>query len=159
MAGNKGFGFGIGTFVIGAGLGVLAGLLYAPRAGVETRAMISEKVDEYWGQGQELYARGVERVQDTYNVAAGKVDEVRDGARPYIEDRNDELRSKINAARDRIAKEVSKNAESVHDTLADKIPAAASKVDELSDSAEATLQKAAEKIAPDAGEPADAEEN
>ena len=38
-------GLGVG-FVFGAMVGVAIGILYAPRPGVETRAMISDKADE-----------------------------------------------------------------------------------------------------------------
>lgn len=39
--GSMGMGFVLGAFV-----GVAIGMLYAPRAGLETRSMIAEKADE-----------------------------------------------------------------------------------------------------------------
>ena len=43
---QRGWGsLGMG-FVLGAVVGVAIGMLYAPRAGMETRAMISDKADE-----------------------------------------------------------------------------------------------------------------
>jgi len=38
-------GLGMG-FVMGALVGIAIGMLYAPRSGIETRAMLSDKVDE-----------------------------------------------------------------------------------------------------------------
>ncbi|MCL2149816.1 MAG: YtxH domain-containing protein [Dehalococcoidia bacterium] len=42
--GNMG-GLGMG-FILGAMVGIAIGMLYAPRAGIETRTMISDKADE-----------------------------------------------------------------------------------------------------------------
>ncbi len=38
-------GLGLG-FILGAIVGIGIGMLYAPRSGIETRAMLSDKVDE-----------------------------------------------------------------------------------------------------------------
>ncbi|MFC1942370.1 YtxH domain-containing protein [Chloroflexota bacterium] len=42
---DTGSSFGVG-FVIGAVVGVALGMLYAPKAGAETRALLKEKADE-----------------------------------------------------------------------------------------------------------------
>lgn len=43
---------------------------------------------------------------------------------PAVVEKNDELRDKIDAARERIAAQVAKNAEAVHDTAVDAVPVA-----------------------------------
>lgn len=95
--------FGI---AIGAGCGFLAGLMLAPRTGGETRALLVDRVDELWGQGQDFYERNVKdlgsRAKDAVPVAAAK---------------GDELREKIEIARERIASQVARNAADMRDAV------------------------------------------
>lgn len=149
--GNK----GIGAFVLGGVIGAAVALLYAPRAGVETRAMVADRANAAWGdardfgaraqvrgqeiyenasvRGQEFYANASARGQEIYENASARGQElyetaqvrgqaVREGAaarvqeaaetiKPVFTEKNDELREKIEAARQRIAAQVAKNAE------------------------------------------------
>ena len=89
----------------GAAAGFCAGLLLAPRTGNETRALMVDRVDELWGQGQDLGSRSA----DFAPAAAAK---------------GDELREKIEIARDRIAEQVAKNAASVKDAMSGATPVA-----------------------------------
>ena len=43
-----------GPFIVGGIVGAVAGLLYAPRAGVQTRALVSEKVNAVWGEASDF---------------------------------------------------------------------------------------------------------
>ena len=149
--GNK----GIGAFVLGGVVGAAIALLYAPRTGAETRAMVADRANAAWGdardfgaraqvrgqeiyenasvRGQEIYAyasaRGQEiydaaqvRGQEIYENAQARTQAVREGAaarvqeaaetiKPVFTEKNDELREKIEAARQRIASQAAKNAE------------------------------------------------
>ncbi len=98
----------LGGFIVGGIVGAVAGILYAPRSGAETRALLADKVDEYWGEGRDLYERGVQNMNDR---AADFV--------PAAAMKSDELREKIDAARERIATQVAKNAAAACDTMAD----------------------------------------
>lgn len=142
-------------FLLGAGVGAVFGILYAPRPGVETRAMVSESVEDMWGQGQAAYDRGVQRVQEVYAEAADRVDEVASNVGPYVSSKNDELREKIDEARERIAAEVNRNAAAAHDAISERIPVAAERVDAAVTDAETVVHEAAEKIAPKKGVEAD----
>ncbi|MDY2625151.1 MAG: YtxH domain-containing protein [Coriobacteriales bacterium] len=97
----------------GAAAGFCAGLLLAPRTGNETRALMVDRVDELWGQGQDFYEKNVKdlgsRAADFAPAAAAK---------------GDELREKIEIARDRIAEQVAKNAASVKDAMSGATPVA-----------------------------------
>lgn len=137
--GNK----GIGAFVLGGVIGAAVALLYAPRTGVETRAMVADRANAAWGnaqdfgaraqvRGQEIYDNATVRGQEIYETAAARGQEiyanaavrgqaVREGAaarvqeaaetiKPVFTEKNDELREKIEAARQRIAAQVAKNA-------------------------------------------------
>lgn len=104
---TKDFVYGL---ALGGAIGVCAGLLIAPRSGAETRAIITDRVDEVWGQGQEFYEKklrgvGQKAAQIIPNAAA----------------KGDELREKIDMARERIAEQVAKNAEQARSYVDDSI--------------------------------------
>lgn len=130
-----GRGFAIGSFVLGGLAGAVLGVLYAPRSGAESRAMIADKVDEVWGEGQLLCTQGVDMVQE--GIA---------GFQPTIDKTNDELRDKINAARTLIADQVVKNAAAAHDAISEKVPAAAEMITQAVDVVQGQFDAAAEKF-------------
>lgn len=136
---------GIGAFIVGGLIGAGIALLYAPRPGVETRAMVSDKVNETWGEAQEFGAQASANVQqfyqdatvkgqevignvsakgqEIYGTASGRVQEVAGNVKPVFTEKNDELRDKIEAARARIASQVAKNAGDAPE--AEEVPAVA----------------------------------
>jgi gas vesicle protein len=61
--GSMGMGFVLGAFV-----GVAIGMLYAPRAGIETRTMIAEKADEVKDKVNEA----VDMVKDKASMLRGR---------------------------------------------------------------------------------------
>jgi gas vesicle protein len=67
-----------GYFLLGLGVGVAAGILWAPRSGEETRALISDKA----GEGAE-YLRN--RAQDGTEYVKQRGDEVRQSASDLYE--------------------------------------------------------------------------
>lgn len=114
----------LGPFIVGGVIGAVAGLLYAPRAGAQTRALVSEKVNAVWGEASDfaqsagVVAPGVV-IQDVaanaqavaQNVQAKVQGVAQVTPEPAVEADNDDLREKIEAARERIAAQVVKNAE------------------------------------------------
>ena len=50
----------LGIFLAGGAVGAVAALLCAPRTGQEARTMVAEKVNEAWGQAQNISADAVE---------------------------------------------------------------------------------------------------
>lgn len=114
----------LGPFIVGGIVGAVAGLLYAPRAGAQTRALVSEKVNAVWGEASDfaqsagVAAPGVV-IQDVaanaqavaQNVQAKVQGVAQVAPEPVVEADNDDLREKIEAARERIAAQVVKNAE------------------------------------------------
>ena len=69
--GNK-----VGTFLIGGLVGAAVALLYAPRSGYETRAMVTDKMNAAWGEAQELGAQASDKAQQVYQDATSKGQEV-----------------------------------------------------------------------------------
>ncbi|MFR1640820.1 MAG: YtxH domain-containing protein, partial [Eggerthellaceae bacterium] len=63
--------------------------------------------------------------------------------------KNDELRDKIEAARQRIASQVAQNAEAAHDAVSDTIPVAADAVQHAADAAKDKAEDAADAVAGD----------
>ena len=121
------------TFLIGGIVGAAAGLLLSPRTGAENRAKVSEAfnekvnlevpagVQEKAGQFVEAAASTSQKVintvvdngSDAYKNVVSRVNQ-----NPTVQafnDNGDELRQKIDAARERIATQVAKNAEAARD--------------------------------------------
>lgn len=130
------------TFLIGGIVGAAAGLLFSPRTGAENRAKVSEAINEKVnlevpagvqekaGQFVEAAASTSQKVintvvdngSDAYKNVVSRVNQ-----NPTVQafnDNGDELRQKIDAARERIATQVAKNAEAARDAAVDKIPVA-----------------------------------
>ena len=144
----------LGPFIVGGVIGAVAGLLYAPRAGAQTRALVSEKVNAVWGeafdfaQSAGVVAPGVviqdvaanaQAVAQNVQAKVQGVTQVAPEPEPVVEADNDDLREKIEAARERIAAQVVKNAEESQAQVATPIETAP-----VEAPAEAPAAKAAE---------------
>ena len=148
----------LGIFLAGGVVGAVAALLCAPRTGQEARTMVAEKVNAAWGQAQSISsdagvnaqqvyqsatARGQEVVssvqakgQEVAGQAAARVREVASNLKPSFTQDNDELRDKIEAARQRIASQVAKNAEETGQVTEEVVEPAAEAAAEAVDQAE-----------------------
>ena len=60
----------LGVFLAGGLIGAGVALFYAPRTGVETRAMVADKAQAMWGQAQGLGAQVAVDAQQFYGNAA-----------------------------------------------------------------------------------------
>ena len=74
--GNK----GIGAFIAGGLIGAGIALLYAPRTGAETRAMVADRANVAWGNAQDFGVRAQQRGQEIYEDAAARGQEFYQGA-------------------------------------------------------------------------------
>ena len=77
--------------IVGAVAGYAAGVLLAPRSGAESRAMASDVVNDAWDSAIDSYERGQQ-------VVASKIDSMR----PNVDSTTDELRAKVDLARERM---------------------------------------------------------
>ena len=75
----------------GAVAGFVAGILLAPRSGAETRAMASDAVNDAWDSAIDTYERGQQAVSDKIGTM-----------RPNVDATTDELRAKVDLARERM---------------------------------------------------------
>ena len=97
--------------LVGAAVGVVAGILIAPRSGAETREKVAQAAEASFGQ-----------VADTLNESVSAT--CADVAQTVQEagEKTDELREKIAAARarmDQMRADIAKNADQVADKAAD----------------------------------------
>jgi gas vesicle protein len=123
-----------GAFLLGGLMGAVLGLLFAPRPGAETREILTDRANEYWGQAGEMYATGVDKVSEA--VDTGKV---------TATERSEQLRDKIDEARARLQEQVAKSAEVAKDKLTDAAPAVKDAVDKAAEGTKSGVDKATSK--------------
>jgi gas vesicle protein len=146
---KNGFIYGL---VLGGAIGFGAGLLFAPRTGAETRAVLTDRVDEVWGQGQDFYEKNVR------GIGQKAAEFIPNSSNVHT----DELRDKIDIARTRIAEQVAKNAESargyVDDTVKPFVAKVVSRDGDNADAADGDVEQVEGVAGDDAAEGAAAEE-
>lgn len=86
------------TFVLGVAVGAIGALLLSPHSGQRNREILSDSVQHCTESGQEAIHRAAETVRD-------RAHEVSEQPKPTTDD----IRQKINEARDRIAEQVTRN--------------------------------------------------
>lgn len=167
------------SFILGGMVGAAAVFFLSPRTGEQNRALVTEKANALVGEAKDLTATMPDAIQDTYrtavdqgttfvnnavqkgselvNDAAARVKEV--AGQVSQEADTDELRDKIEAARQRIASQVMENAEQAKvasdkaasaingavETAAKKVEGAASTVGKEVKAAAETAEKKAQK--------------
>lgn len=123
-----------GAFLLGGAVGAVLGLLFAPRTGRETREMIAERAQEYWGDGVDLYSTGRERVT-----------EVVESGREMAVEKGEVLRAKIDEARGRLQETVAKSAAAARDKIGEVAPTALDAVDRAASATKDGIETAAHK--------------
>lgn len=137
MAGKGTLGLLVGG-IAGAVAGVAAGMLLAPRAGSESRAMAADAMNDAWDSAVDAYERGSRVVTDT----VGSV-------RPNVDATSDELRAKVDLARERMDKLRESLSETVATTTAqvqDAVSTVTEKVADMAAEQQAASQTAAEGV-------------
>jgi gas vesicle protein len=112
------------------------GLLFAPRSGRETRDLLAERAEEYWGEAGELYNTGKERAVEMYSTGKEKVAV-----------QSDQLRVKIDDARGRLQEQVAKSAEGAKAKVNDFVPVAEGAVDKAAEKTKGVVVTAGAKTA------------
>ncbi|MCL4499356.1 MAG: YtxH domain-containing protein [Chloroflexi bacterium] len=83
----------LSAFIVGALAGAIGGLLYAPRAGKETREEVRRRAEEFVEQGRESYAEQSDWMR---KMASDQAEQLR----TRIETTRERLKSSIEAAGD-----------------------------------------------------------
>lgn len=87
---GKGMSFVAGA-ALGAAAGVVLGVLYAPRSGSETRAMVADMANDAWDSARDMYEQGIDQARAAM-----------DDFGPTMDAATDELRAKVDLARERM---------------------------------------------------------
>lgn len=147
------------TFLLGGAIGAGIAMLATPRDGAANRARIADSLNENYPEAMKAVTETTNQVIDAAATTSTKVIntvwdkgvEVKKGlgsrarqTTPVVVEKNDELRDKIDAARERIAAQVAKNAETVHDAAVDKVPAAVDAAKNASAAVKEAAQNATE---------------
>lgn len=130
MSAKGAFGFVAGG-ILGAAAGVVAGILLAPRSGAESRAMAADAMNDAWDTAVDSYERGS-------RVVSEKI-----GSRPGMDVTADELRAKVDLARERM--------ERLRDSLSDAVTTTSSQVQDVVNTAADKVVSASDHATP-AGE-------
>ncbi len=77
---------------IGGLIGVVLGILYAPKSGKETREEIACKADEFLGKAKEEYEKAVEKSKTAYEAAVKHLKGLEISAKEKVE----EIEGKVN---------------------------------------------------------------
>ncbi|MCL2679864.1 MAG: YtxH domain-containing protein [Coriobacteriia bacterium] len=89
-----------GKFLAGGIIGAVIGVLFAPKAGTETRAFIKEKAQAYMDNADVMSDNVRDRAVELYSTASD-----------YAGDATAQLKGKIDVARDRISDAVAERAQ------------------------------------------------
>ena len=109
--------------VVGAVAGFAAGVLLAPRSGAESRAMASDAVNDAWDSAVDTYERGQQAVNSKIENMRAKPDTTTDELRAKVDlarERMDQLRDSMNGAAHEDNDEVAEN-EVVVEPVVDEI--------------------------------------
>jgi len=88
---NNGSAAGL-AFIVGAGAGIAAGMLLAPRKGEETRNQIKERVQKARSKAQEVAADQKEMVEQRVDQAKDAVQLMKETAKEGKEDVEDAIK-------------------------------------------------------------------
>jgi gas vesicle protein len=121
-----------GWFLAGGALGAVGALFLAPRSGQEARQYVAQHAGTIATDAQGIGSQAVNSIQGGFKQAteagAQVVNNIKGGSaeqdKPEAQDKNEELRAKIEAARERIAAQVKANAEQTAQTVADAVETA-----------------------------------
>ena len=159
------------SLVVGGAIGAAAAFLFTPRNGAENRAKLAEMLESYGAQVpteiQEAASNAlgsaatgstkvINVVIDKSDEAVKSVKSAVSGAKPGIvveevpsvqTESADDLREKIDAARERIATQIAQNAEAMQDAAVDKIPEVVDAVGDAKKNASEAVENAKESLA------------
>ena len=110
------FGSFMNGLAIGALGGAIAALLLTPKNGEENRKLVADYANDVMnnaqGIGDQAYGVFQDGMRSATEIGGGFVGSVKSAAETatnQVNDKNDELRAKIEEARDRIAEQVKRN--------------------------------------------------
>lgn len=83
------------SFVLGALLGAIAALLYAPRSGKETREILKKTAEEYSERGKQIYEE-----------KAGEVAEAIEAGKKTLEEKTEDLKGTFRDVKEKVSEKI-----------------------------------------------------
>ena len=106
MADNDSSMSSLGWFLAGLGIGALAGVLYAPKSGQETRDDLAaqardarEKADQFVAQGKDQINEYVDKGRDFYEKGRTQWSQYVDKGKDFLQDQQDKVASAVDAGK------------------------------------------------------------
>jgi gas vesicle protein len=110
---QRGVGLLIAGFAIGALVGSVVGLLFAPKSGKELREDIKDKSAEYYGKAKETAAK-------TYEATKEKVGTYYDAAKDYLDEKVSGIKGAVETGIRTAKERIKKTGESVEEESEEK---------------------------------------
>ena len=108
----------LGAFLLGGIVGAVLGLLFSPRSGRENREFIAAKADEYWGEGKQFYETSRAKVLDETEEMRVKIDSARDRLKEQVGSMTEQAKGKVHEIAPTAKEAVGKAGESVRTGVA-----------------------------------------
>ena len=96
----------LGWFLAGLGIGALAGVLYAPKSGQETRDELAsqardakEKANQYVEQGKDQLTDYVDKGRDYYDKGRTQWSQYVDKGKDFVQQQQDKVASAVDAGK------------------------------------------------------------
>ncbi len=103
---DNGSSSSLGWFLAGLGIGALAGVLYAPKSGEETRDDLAaqardakEKANQYVGQGKEQLNDYVDKGREFYDKGRTQWSQYVDKGKDFVQQQQDKVASAVDAGK------------------------------------------------------------
>jgi gas vesicle protein len=100
MANNEGGANGLGWFLAGLGVGALIGVLYAPKAGKETREDLMNGALEAKEKAAELVEQGKQYVEQGKQIASEYVEQGKQKAAELVEEGRQKAKESVEKGRE-----------------------------------------------------------
>jgi len=123
MADNESNVSGLGWFLAGLGIGALAGVLYAPKSGKETREDLAasardarEKANQYVDQGKEQVGQYAEKGREYYEKGRTQWSEYVDKGKDYLHEQQSKVVAAVDAGKQAFGKATEETGDQISET-------------------------------------------
>ncbi len=89
-------------FVAGAAVGALAGILFAPETGENTRKKITDKTGDWTDAAKESFNGVLDGVKNAYSGAKDRMEEFGDHPKANMTDVRNDVKSEVRAAKSEV---------------------------------------------------------